>query len=193
MNDIKITAPVRKALAAVAAGEVTFYYRSAPKIKGTRLVKAVSSEWLNKKIAHGITDSMLAKLFDAELVRSTRGKYGTYAVTLSAKGTEILNALAEPVAPLTSTILDVTLAGKDELSPVLAEIAEAAVELTDARLALAEQLNNAAIAARTSASAKALADAGAFVLMGRDEEARKVLVPLRTRAALAGIAAIKAL
>ena len=189
----KLTAGKINALKAVQAGEVTYSYRSAPKIKGTRLVKAVSSEYLNKKIARGVSDNMLAKLFADELVRSIRGSFGTYAVTLSAKGTEILNALAEPVAPLTSTILDVTLAGKDELSPVLNEIAAAAVELTDARLALAQQLNDAAIAARTSASAKALADAGAFVLMGRDEEARKVLVPLRTRAALAGIKAIKTL
>lgn len=188
----KITAGKIAALKLVEAGDVTFSYRSAPKIKGTRLVKAVSSEYLNKKIARGVTDSMLAKLFADELVKGHRSSYGVYGVSLTAKGLDALGAARVPV-PADGPALEAELAGKDELSPMLGEIAAAAVELTDARLELAQTLNDAAIAARTSASAKALADAGAFVLMGRDEEARKVLVPLRTRAALAAIKAIKAL
>jgi hypothetical protein len=92
MNATKITAPVAKALAAVAADEVTYYYRSAPKIKGTRLVQAKSSEWLNKKIAGGITSAMLAKLFAAGLVTDGRGKYGLYSVKLTDAGREALGA-----------------------------------------------------------------------------------------------------
>lgn len=179
MNEIKITAPIVKALTEVEAGNVTFSYRSAPKIKGTTLVQAKSHEWLNKKIADGITSAMLAKLFDAELVKGNRSTYGIYGVSLTAKGLEALTASRTPVP------------ADGPVDEVLAALP--AAELTDARLALAEQLNNAAIAARTSVSAKALADAGALVLMGHDEEARKTLVPLRTRAALAAIAAIKAL
>lgn len=86
----KTTAPVTKALTAVAAGEVTYYYRSAPKIKGSRLVQAKSSEWLNKKIADGITSAMLAKLFGAGLVTDGRGKYGTYSVKLTQAGIDAL-------------------------------------------------------------------------------------------------------
>jgi hypothetical protein len=47
--------------------------------------------------------------------------------------------------------------------------------------------------ARTETAREALLDAAMYLMAGEAEEARKALVPLRTRAALAGIKAIRAL
>lgn len=188
MNEIKITAPIVKALTEVEAGNVTFSYRSAPKIKGTRLVKAMSSEWLNKKIANGLTDSMLAKLFAAELVTSSRGGFGYYTVKLTTLGA---NELA-----------DARGAGRVELraalaaeAPVLAAIEKVAnaVDAAEARTAIVEELLKASAAAKTEAAQVALAHAAGHVDLNELAEARKLLVPLRTRAALKAISAIKAL
>lgn len=59
--------------------------------------------------------------------------------------------------------------------------------------AIAEALDKGAHTAKTHESMSALTSAAALVLTGEFEAARKVLVPLRTRVALAGIKAIKAL
>lgn len=199
MNEIKITAPIVKALTEVEAGNVTFSYRSAPKIKGTRLVKAMSSEWLNKKIAQGVTNAMLAKLFDAELVKGNRSTYGIYGVSLTAKGLDALGAARVPV-PADGPVLKAELVGIDQATEVL----ENTVEVTDAwlaeqeaalaaRTAIVEELLKASAAAKTEAAQIALAHAAGHVDINELAEARKLLTPLRTRAALKAISAIKAL
>ena len=176
----KINAAKINALKLVANGEVTYAYRSAPKIKGTRLVKAVSSEYLNKKIARGVTDSMLAKLFAADLVTTEhrRNSYGTYQVALSATGRDVLanaeGAMNTPLAPMTATLAEVVATVKG------------LIEIVNDLLAAAKN-------ARTEAAQAALYTAAGLVERGELAEARKVLAPLRTRAARAAIAAIKAL
>jgi hypothetical protein len=188
--NVKLNAAKINALKLVEAGEVTFSYRSAPKIKGTRLVKAMSTEWLNKKIARGVTDAMLEKLFALELVTSSRGGHGWYTVKLTKLG-------AEALASATGPIVSLTVEAKDAATPVL----EAAVEAISgeifpkqwARKAIVDGLLAAAKSARTEVSRKALADAAQLVAMDEFDAARKMLTPLRTRQARAAIAAIKGL
>lgn len=67
------------------------------------------------------------------------------------------------------------------------------VEVRAEVAAIAEALDKGAHTAKTHESMSALTSAAALVLTGEFEAARKVLVPLRTRVALAGIKAIKAL
>lgn len=76
---------------------------------------------------------------------------------------------------------------------VTTEAPVAKVEVPAAHVEIRDALLVAANKAKTIASQTALAKAAGHVQRGELAEARKTLVPLRTRSALAGIAAIKAL
>lgn len=73
------------------------------------------------------------------------------------------------------------------------QAAARAAEAEDAHRAIVNQLLAGAQAARTEAAQATLTEAARLVALNKLDEARKILVPMRTRQARAAIAAIKAL
>jgi hypothetical protein len=117
---------------------------------------------------------------------AVRGPYqsGGYGVTFHGSAAQA--SRKNEYGPV-ALVVEVKIEGA-EAAPV-----EVEAPVNPALAEIAEKLDKGAHAAKTHESMSALTKAAALVLEGKTEEARKVLVPLRTRVALAGIAAIKAL